>query len=150
MSCNRKYIGSDPLTITELENMRDYFKFNNCTFVHSGSEYWRDKKNSLDLCWSSPPYYNQEVYSNEKTQAYNNGKDYFFNIYWQKTLDNMHYMLKPNKWFGLNVKNDRMLEIAIDKFGPVKEKIALRTIRSHLTKQAGIQKNEYIYMFTKK
>lgn len=147
MSCNRRYIGSDPLTVPELNEMKNFFNFNKATLIHTGSEFWEGDKNSLDLCWSSPPYYNQEVYSDDLSQSYNNGEDYFYNIYWDKTMSNMRFMLKPNKWFGLNVKNERMLEMAIEHFGPVTEKIALRTVRSHLSKRAGVEKNEYIYMF---
>jgi len=40
-----------------------------------------------------------------------------------------------------------MLQMAIDRFGEPVEFIALRTVRSHLNKSAGTEKNEYIYMF---
>lgn len=57
-------------------------------------------------------------------------------------------MLKPGKWFGLNVKNyPQMLQMAQEVFGEVKETLNLRTIRSHLTKTAGITKMEGVYMF---
>jgi hypothetical protein len=57
-------------------------------------------------------------------------------------------MLKPGKWFGLNIKNNEMmLNMAINIFGDIVEKIELRTVRSHLNKTAGIEKAEYIYMF---
>ncbi len=148
MSCNRKYIGTDPLTTTELEEMAKFFNFKNCKLIKSGSENYRGDENSVDLYWSSPPYFNQEVYSNDLTQAYNNGEDYFYNKYWKNTLENIKYMLKPNKWFGLNVKNfPKMLNMAIDTFGNVIEEVKLKTIRSHLNKTAGIEKFESIYMF---
>jgi hypothetical protein len=105
-------------------------------------------KDSIDFSYSSPPYFLQEYYTSDLSQAYNMGEEYFYNVYWNKTLNNVRYMLKPGKWFGLNVKNTpKMLEMAIDKFGPVVEQINLRTIRGHLNKKAGIEKTEYVYMF---
>lgn len=147
MSCGRRYMGIDPLTIPELEKMRSFFNFQQCSLIHNGSEEFKGPKHSVDLFWSSPPYYNQEVYSNDISQAYNRGKQYFYEMYWPKTLENAKHMLKPGKWFGLNVKDDRMLEITKEKFGPVVEYVNLRTVRSHLAKKAGIEKLEYVYMF---
>ena len=147
-SCGRKYIGTDPLTIPELKNMAKFFNLSDVNLITTGSEDYRGDKNSIDLCWSSPPYYDQEYYSSDISQAYNKGEKYFYDIYWAKTLQNAKYMLKPGKWFGLNVKNyPKMLEMAQDYFGDIVEKVGLRTIRSHLSKTAGIEKYEYIYMF---
>lgn len=153
MSCGRRYVGTDPLTTNELESMARFFKFkhSNYKLINTGSEHFKGEENSVDLYWSSPPYYDLEYYSDDPSQAYVNGKDYFYDIYWRNTLDNIKYMLKPNKWFGLNVKEGYpMLPMAIEQFGPVEEKISLRTVRSHLTKSAGTTKLEYIYMFKNK
>jgi hypothetical protein len=148
MSCGRKYIGTDPLTVPELEKMAQFFQFKDYQLIHSGSENYRGQENSIDLYWSSPPYFAQELYTDDITQAYNQGEDYFYNIYWKNTLENIKYMLKPNKWFGLNVKNyPKMLEMAEEIFGKVIEQVSLKTIRSHLNKTAGTEKFEYIYMF---
>jgi hypothetical protein len=146
MSCGRKYIGTDPLTVPELKKMSDFFKFNDVTLIHSGSEFYCGDENSVDLYWSSPPYYDLEYYSSDSSQAYNNGEHYFYDIYWQKTLENVKYMLKPGKWFGLNVKNDKMLEMAQNVFGKVVEKVKLKTVKSHFSK-GNKTKYEYIYMF---
>jgi len=149
-SCNRKYIGVDPLTTDELQVMSDTLGLKNIQLIKSGSENVRLNENTVDFSFSSPPYFNQEYYSSDLTQAYNNGQDYFYNVYWENTLNNIKYMLKPNKLFGLNVKNyHKMLQMAIDKFGEPIDLVSLRTIRSHLNKSAGIDKNEYIYIFKK-
>lgn len=146
-SCGRKYIGIDPLTVPELREMRDFFGFE-AELIHDQSENVRKTKNCMDLCWSSPPYYDQEYYSSDESQAYSKGEHYFYNVYWKQTLLNVKHMLKPGGWFGLNIKNyTKMLEMAQDVFGDVNDKIALRTIRSHLNKKAGTEKYEYIYMF---
>lgn len=152
ISCGRKYIGTDPLTVPELQKMADYFEFKDYILIKSGSEDYCGDKNSLNLIYSSPPYFDQEYYSNDITQAYNKGEDYFYNIYWKKTLENAKYMLKYGGWFGLNVANyPKMLEMTNDLFGEPDEIIKLRTVRSHLTKpSAGITKFEPVYMYKKK
>jgi hypothetical protein len=151
MSCDRKYIGTDPLTTPELEQMAVFFGFKNYTLINSGSENYCGDENSVDLYWSSPPYFDQEYYSKDLSQAYNNGEGYFYNTYWRKTLENIKFMLKPDKWFGLNVKNyPKMVDIAKEYFNDPIEYINLKTVRSHLNKTAGITKDEYIYMFKNK
>jgi DNA modification methylase len=147
MSSGRKYIGTDPLTTPELQEMIKFYGFKDCTVIQSGSEDYCGDKNSVDLYWSSPPYFDQEVYSKDMTQSYNRGKDYFYNVYWKKTLENVKFMLKPGKWFGTNIKNQLMLDIAKEYFGEPEEIINLKTVRSHLTKGAGTIKYEYVYLF---
>lgn len=148
MSCDRKYIGTDPLTVPELQKMADFYQFKDCQLIQSCSEDYCGEENSIDLYWSSPPYFDQEYYSSDNTQAYNKGEDYFYNIYWKKTLNNIKFMLKPGKWFGLNVKNyPLMFDIACEIFGEVKDIVYLKTKRNHLTKAAGNSKNECIFMF---
>lgn len=150
VSCNRNYIGVDPLTIPELEEMKKYFKFN-CQLINDVSEEIKLEKESIDLAFSSPPYYNQEKYSDDLTQAYNNGEDYFYNTYWKRTLENINYMLKPGKYFIVNVKNvPKMVDMAKEIF-TYKEEVLLRTVRSHLNKKGkdDAQKYESIYVFIK-
>lgn len=157
IAANRNYIGVDPLTISDLTNMANYLKLNNYRLITSGSENFRDKKNSIDMSFSSPPYLMptkkfqpQEFYSADKTQAYNNGEDYFYNIYWKNTLENIKYMLKPNKYYLLNVANSpKMVEMAKEYFGEPVEIVKLRTVRSHLNKSGkdDAQKFEPVYVF---
>jgi hypothetical protein len=146
MSCGRKYIGTDPLTADELNEMISFFDFNDCKVIQTGSEYYKGEENSIDLYWSSPPYFDQEVYSNALSQAYSKGEDYFYNVYWRKTLENVKYMLKKDKWFGVNIseKYGKIITISEEYFGDVQEKITLKSKRDHMLKS---DKQEYIYMF---
>lgn len=153
-SCGRKYIGVDPLTTDELQVMADYFELKDITLINNGSEHVKLDENSVDFSFSSPPYFNQEFYIDDITQAYAQGEDYFYDEYWAKTMDNVKYMLKPGKIFGLNIlrKYDRMIDMAKARFGEPIEEIQLRTIKSHLGKNmstgiAGIQKHEPIFIF---
>ncbi len=146
MSCNRKYIGVDPLTQPEISKIKEYFNFE-CEVYDDVSENFCLGNDIIDFAFSSPPYYDQEVYSKDDRQAYNKGEEYFYNVYWEKTLENIKKMLKPNKFFALNVKNfPKMVDMAKEKFLLVDE-IGLRTIRSHLTKKAGVEKIEKVYIF---
>lgn len=156
IAAKRKYKAVDPLTANELINMKNHLKLEDAELIHSGSENYCGEENSVDLCWSSPPYVNddkkfhiQEYFSKDKSQAYNNGEDYFYNIYWKQTLENAKFMLKPNCWFGLNIKDSpKMLTMAKQYFGEIMEEVQLRTIRSHLNKKLiDATKYESIYMF---
>lgn len=153
IAANRAYIGTDPLTVPDLITMKDYFKLNNVTLLQQGSETYRDQENSVDFSCSSPAYYNQEIYSNDLSQAYNQGEDYFYNIYWKQTLDNIRYMLKPGKWFGLNVINyPKMVDLAREVFSLEVDIVKLRTTRSHLNKAQGKETSKFepVYMFLNK
>lgn len=156
MAAGRRYQGTDPLTVPELNEMANFFNFdkNKYKLIHSGSEVFRGDKDSLDLMWSSPPYYAKkdkeiEYYSSDETQAYNKGEDHFYNVYWKETLNNAKFMLKPNKIFGLNVldKCTEMINMTKEVFGEPIEIIKLRTVRSHLTKTSGVTKFEPIFIF---
>lgn len=158
MSSGRKYIGTDPLTTESLENMANYFKFDkdNYKLIKSGSEYYCGEKDSVGFSYTSPPYYDQEVYFSDETQAYNKGEDYFYNTYWRNTVKNVKHMLKPGKLFGVNItdKYPKIVSIAKEYFGEPVEVFKLRLVRSHLTKKKlheveGLEAEKYepIYMF---
>lgn len=148
MAAKRKYVGTDPLTVPELQKMADFYGFEHVKLIKDGSENYRGAENSIDLYWSSPPYFDQEIYSNDENQAYSKGKEYFFDVYLKRTLENVRFMLKPGKWFGLNIKNvPGAIELAKEHFGDVVEEVRLRTVRSHLNKSAGTTKFESIFMF---
>lgn len=140
---NRKYIGVDPLTTPELKQMAKYLKLKGCALIQEGSENYKTKENSVDFVMTSPPYFDTEIYSEDPSQAYINGEDYFYDVYWKNTLDNIKYMLKPGKIFALNVINyPKIIKMATDKFEQVDE-IQLRTVRSHLNKSSAADAQKY-------
>jgi tRNA1(Val) A37 N6-methylase TrmN6 len=130
--------------------MKSFFKLRGAFLIDGISENTSLGENSMDLIWSSPPYFNQEVYSNDENQAYNKTEDYFYNTYWRETLERCKKMLKPNKWFGLNVTRQyiKMFDIAKEYF-KFDHEISLRLVRSHLNKKGkeDAQKYEPIFMF---
>ena len=155
LSCNRRYVAVDPLTYKEVKEMGSFFKFNEDRFkVYEGkSEDFNLGANTIDFAFSSPPYYDQEVYSNDESQAYNKGEEYFYNIYWKNTVDNCYNMLKEGKYFGLNItdKYPKMVDIAKEKFGEVVDIFNIRLTKSHLNKKNALDATKYepIYVFKK-
>ena len=149
-SCGRSYIGIDPLTINDLTLMKDRLNLTNVTLIDGCSEDYLGDTSSIDFAYSSPPYFNQERYSTNITQAYAKGQEYFYNVYWLNTLNNVRKMLKPGKWLGVNVINfPKMVSITEEIFGKPVEIVQLRTTRSHLNKMGNLPavKFEPIYMY---
>jgi hypothetical protein len=155
-SCNRKYIGVDPWTIDELETMKNYLDLKEVTLIQDGSENVSLGENTIDFSFSSPPYvtdksFIKEFYCQDDNQAYSQGIDSFYNNYWKNTLLNVKAMLKPGKWFGLNVTRDcsKMVEMAKAVFGEPVEEVSLRLVKSHLNKKGKEDATKYepIFMF---
>jgi len=70
-----------------------------------GSEDFCDSKyeGKIDLAFSSPPYYNLEVYSDDDDQAYATSYVDFLQRYWKKTVANIDKMLAKDGKFVLNI-----------------------------------------------
>ncbi len=118
----KSYIGCEPNTDTfnGLNNMLD--EYNNCIreklsikykdvqIINCGSENFLPDKNSIDLCFTSPPYVDTEKYSEtEKTQSYIKYDTYdkWINIFLKQTLSNCFYALKDNKYCLVNIANTK-------------------------------------------
>lgn len=70
----KNYIGSDPAseTVAGLLNLADEFSFTstNVRILSQCAEDVELGKDSVDLCFTSPPYFDWEKYSEEDTQSY--------------------------------------------------------------------------------
>jgi hypothetical protein len=105
-----KYIGTDPSTPTfnGLCQMNEDFDLNG--EIHQcGSEVFLPDKNSLDFCFTSPPYFDTEKYTDEETQSYMAfpSKDAWLDGFLLKTFENCHYGLKKGKLMAVNVANTK-------------------------------------------
>lgn len=143
----RKYIGIDPLTANSINILSSQLNLNNIKIIHGKSEDVLLGENMIDFVFTSPPYYDLEKYSEHKSQAYNKGEHYFYNVYWKKTLKNIKKMLKHNKVLGLHLNVDKMLEEACKQFGEPFEELKIELRTSHLHKSKGQFKYEKILMF---
>lgn len=107
-----KYVGTDPCTETmyHLHQLGDYIEMvtgrEDSYELHClGSEDFRGPENSIDFAFSSPPYFNLEVYSDEPTQCYNKFPklEDWLEGYVRETIKNIYHMLKPGHFYAVNI-----------------------------------------------
>ena len=110
-SSRKKYIGTEPSskTFEGLKKIRkDFFYLTKTVELHKlGSEEFEPDKNSLDLCFTSPPYFDTEKYSDEDTQSYKKfpTKEEWVNGFLRKTIENCYRGLKNGKYMVINIAN---------------------------------------------
>lgn len=134
-SSAQKYIGLEPSTKTYnslLELNKDCFSFykdnleqkeqqislfpehnfNNkikkeVEIIKIGSEDYIPLSNSLDFCFTSPPYFDTEKYSMENTQSYTKypDKESWIKYFLGKTFNNCYIGLKKDKYMAINISN---------------------------------------------
>jgi hypothetical protein len=131
------------------------------SILNQGSEDFKPFKNTLDLCFTSPPYYNLEKYSDEQTQSYIKfpTKKEWIEGFLEKTFENCYYGLKSDGYMLINIadlknKNNFNLEtetiISAEKVGfkyikPIK--LALSNV--NLKDKTNAYKYEPIFIFKK-
>lgn len=116
MACHRgiNYIGTEPWVeahsgIISMVNWIQKYDKTSCQVYNQGSEIPVPEKHNqtADLMFSSPPYYNKEIYSSSETQAYHNRtREEFFAKWWRPTMVNIKKVLKPTGKIILNVSDD--------------------------------------------
>jgi hypothetical protein len=103
-----KYIGNDPSTKTYdgLCIMAEEFPLIDISLHKEGSEVFKPSE-EVDLCFTSPPYFNTEVYSDEATQSCHKYPDVdsWNESFLRKTIKNCKDVLKSNGKLILNVAN---------------------------------------------
>jgi hypothetical protein len=106
----KHYIGTDPAnqTMQGLKELRDDFAHLTKTQVslhQMGSEEFVPEANSVDLCFTSPPYFDTETYALELTQSYMryNNVESWNNDFLRVTIQNCRTGLRKNGKMLLNV-----------------------------------------------
>jgi hypothetical protein len=152
------YIGTDPNTETMkgLKQMISTFgdKARNYELHTIGSEEYKPQKNSLDFCFTSPPYFDTERYSNEKTQSYlkYKGIHTWKEKFLRKTIDNCFYGLKPNKFLALNVADVKNFETFEKDTKQIAKEVGFKLVDTfylQLSSQQSDFKDEPIFIFRK-
>ena len=113
IACGRvsRFIGSDPCSATMkgLRTMsRELGREDLDIELHEmGSEDFVPDRNSLDACFTSPPYFDTEKYSNELSQSYLRypERDAWLHEFLGATLDNCRYGLKQSGRLIINIAN---------------------------------------------
>jgi len=123
-----------------------------------GSEEYLPDAETVDLCFTSPPYFDLEKYSIEDTQSYIKypAKDAWIEYYLKETFLNCHYCLKKHGVMIINIADIKGNELEADMvktaeqvgFRMVKKaKLALSNV--NLRDKAKKFKYEPIYIFIK-
>ena len=169
---NFRYVGTDPNTETmyhlyqlgeyiESVTGREYSYELHCC----GSEDFKGKPNSIDFAFSSPPYFDLEVYSDEETQCFNKFPvlEDWLEGYVRETIKNIKYMLKPGRKYAVNIADfkvgsggecayvDEWIRISTEEGMPLYDTVYLGvTARAGSKEQAaGELKKENILVFEK-
>ncbi len=152
------YIGTDPCTETfeGLEQIKsDWSNPNRNVELHKiGSEEFRPDKNSVELCFTSPPYFDWEKYSTEDSQSYKKypTSEEWLNGFLFDTIKNCHYGLKPGGILGMNVANTKRIknfESETVRLGIEAGFSHIDTWKLQLSSQTGAPKFEPIFLFKK-
>ena len=168
---NFKYVGTDPNTETmyHLHQLGDYIEMvtgrEDSFELHCcGSEDFKGPENSIDFAFSSPPYFDLEIYSNEETQCYNKFPelDKWLEGYVRETIKNIIHMLKPGRFYAVNIADfkvgsgecayvDEWIRISTEEGAPLHSTVYLGvTARAGSAEQAaGELKKENILIFKK-
>jgi hypothetical protein len=155
------YIGTEPSTETVLglNALANNFGWDiNTSIVPSGSEEYRPYKSSLDFCFTSPPYFDLEKYSDEETQSYKKfpERELWIEGFLRPTFRNCYYGLKPDGIMAINLADIRGHELEADMVR-VAEEVGFRMVKKlklalsnvNLRDKAKKFKYEPIYLFTK-
>ena len=155
----KKYIGTEPSTETfdGLIKLRNDFSYVNkeIELYKMGSEDFVPEKESLDLCFTSPPYFDTEKYSTEETQSYikYSTKDNWINGYLKKTIENCYYGLKNNSYMIINIANTQEYDFLEKETIRLSTEIGFNHINTYHLKLSSISgkgvKKEPVFMFKK-
>ena len=108
----KHYIATEPSTKTFKglsELAQDFAGKTKITLLQKGSEVYKPQKGYLDLCFTSPPYFNLEKYSDEKTQSYKkySTKNDWVEGFLTQTIENCHYGLKKSGYMIINIADPK-------------------------------------------
>ena len=153
----KKYIGTEPAkeTFKGLLEIRKDFNTKDVELFNCGSEDYRPIENSLDLCFTSPPYFDTEKYSKDDTQSYLkfNTKDLWLEGFYKKTIENCHHGLKTGGAMVINIANTPKHKWLEDETINITKSIGFKlqeTLRLELSSISGKgAKYEPIFIFKK-
>lgn len=169
---NFRYVGTDPCveTMYHLHELGDYIEMvtgrDDSYELHCcGSEDFRGPDESVDFAFSSPPYFDLEVYSTDETQCFNKFPelDQWLEGYVRATIKNIKYMLRRGCVYAVNIADftvgggntvayvDEWIRISTEEGMPLYDTVYLGvTARAGSAQQAaGELKKENILIFKK-
>jgi DNA modification methylase len=155
----KKYIGTEPSTKTfdGLERLNaDINSIGKEVELYKlGSEVFKPENESIDLCFTSPPYFDTEKYADEETQSY---KKYPTERGWidgflKDTISNCYCSLKVGGKLMLNIANTKKYKTIENETMRISSEIGFKhvdTIYLILSSVSGNgEKLEPIFIFEK-
>lgn len=126
-----------------------------------GSEDFVPDSNTLDLCFTSPPYFDLEKYSDECSQSYikYDSKELWIEEFLRKTFENCYYGLKKDKYMIINiadVKGKNNINLELETIFTA-ERVGFKHVDTHLLALSNVNlynkdskyKYEPIFIFKK-
>lgn len=156
------YIATEPSRETFeglMEIVEDFGQSINIQINCKGSEDFVPDRKSLDICFTSPPYFDLEKYSNEDTQSYIkfNTKEIWIEGFLRPTFENCYYGLKDDGVMLINIADIRdneleanMVKVAEEVGFKLVKKLKLALSNINLRDKAKKFKYEPIYLFIKR
>jgi len=157
----KHYTCTDPSRVAGIglvELREDFGSGTEIDIFNLGSEDYVPDRNSLDFCFTSPPYFDLEKYSDEPTQSYIKfpEKDEWIEGFLRETFKNCYYGLKSDGAMAINIANIKGNEIESDMIRVAEEcgfkfRTTFRLALSNINLRDKTKKFKYesIYLFTK-
>lgn len=126
----KHYIATEPSskTFKGLNELAADFcnKGQRITVFQKGSEVYKPEKGYLDLCFTSPPYFNLEKYSNEVTQSFKKytTKNDWVDGFLLQTIEHCHFGLKKSGYMLINIadpKKEKKISLELETLKAAKK-----------------------------
>jgi hypothetical protein len=106
------YIATEPSKFTHKALNKigaDYWDKSRFTIECKGSEEYKPQKNSLTLCFTSPPYFDLEQYADEPSQSFKKyeDKNMWVEGFLLETIKNCYYGLKKGGYMLVNIADPK-------------------------------------------
>jgi hypothetical protein len=160
----KEYIATEPseLTFNGLHDMAEDFAGDMLYDIFKcGSECYQPEKGMLDLCFTSPPYFDLEKYADEPSQSYVkfNTKEAWVEGFLRPTFENCYYGLKSDGLMIINIADvkgkhninleDKTIQVAAQTGFRLAKKFYLALSNVNLRDKNTKFKYEPIYLFMK-
>ena len=102
----KEYYATDPFTYEGLGSLKDFLEYEGASVSSLCAEDF-DPPKDLDLCFTSPPFFNYEVYSDSPTQSYNkfSSKESWLRGFVLPVVEKCFSSLRSGGVLALNMQN---------------------------------------------
>lgn len=157
----REYVATEPSQETFeglMSIVEDYGSGLYCELLCMGSEDYDPPKEVFELCFTSPPYFDLEKYSDEDTQSYKKfpKREQWIEGFLRPTFENCYYGLRPDGVMAINIADIKGNELEADMVATaysvgfkLRDKMKLALSNVNLRNKVNKFKYEPIYIFEK-